>query len=167
MEDSSRNDVLSQVIFQDVLFTSFTNPMIILWNKNSLSKKFEMKTDHSNWIFSLERCNQYLISGSSDSMIKIWDLESLKKVQSIQTHSNQIRCLHTLDDHLFAAGSYDTTFSVCFFLFVIFNVCFINFPNRFGIVEVLRKWIKLNLIILFMDLDLMVDFYFQERKKEL
>lgn len=110
--DSSQNDVLSQVVFQDVLFTSFSNPIITLRNKHTLTKQFEMQTDHNNWIFSLEKCNKYLVSGSSDSLIKLWDIDSLKKIKSIQAHSNQVRNLTTIDDNVFAAGSYDSTFSV-------------------------------------------------------
>jgi len=63
---------------------------------------------HSGWIRALTAVNGYLISGSSDKIIKIWNLENFKEVFSIEGHQSCINSLTVINGCL-ASGSEDNT----------------------------------------------------------
>jgi len=105
----SNSDVLSQVAIQNTLFASSVTSKIYQYETTSLESKGIIETDHTNWIFALDTCASYLISGSSDKTVRSWDIETSKHLFTLQGHSNQVRAIHSMNENLVVSGSYDKT----------------------------------------------------------
>ncbi|KAJ8299865.1 hypothetical protein KUTeg_022612 [Tegillarca granosa] len=52
-----------------------------------------------------DNSNDWLLTGSSDKQIRVWDLDQGKCVQIIEEHNTSVRCLMSLQDHdIFISG---------------------------------------------------------------
>lgn len=60
------------------------------------------------------RNGNWLISGSQDQLIKIYDIRTMREVQSFRGHAQQVTCMewHPVHEDFFASGSHDG--AVCF-----------------------------------------------------
>lgn len=73
----------------------------------SLSKTL---TDHTDGVSSLGFYqDKYLLSGSIDTSIKVWDFATLTLVKTLSGHSDEVTVLTSLNNGLFASGSLDNT----------------------------------------------------------
>ena len=64
-------------------------------------------------LFGLEECAGYLVSGSSDNAVCVWDPEKLSPALTLhQSHTHQVRSLSKVDQWTIASGSYDKTVSL-------------------------------------------------------
>ncbi|KAJ9633427.1 uncharacterized protein PV06_06777 [Exophiala oligosperma] len=66
---------------------------------------------HSNGVMSLQLCDNILATGSYDSTIKIWDLDTGTELRTLTGHTMGIRCLQ-FDDNKLISGSLDKTLKV-------------------------------------------------------
>ena len=66
---------------------------------------------HSNGVMALQFIDNILATGSYDSTIKIWDLDTGKEIRTLQGHAMGIRCLQ-FDDTKLISGSLDKTLKV-------------------------------------------------------
>lgn len=63
---------------------------------------------HTNGVMCVQFDDNIIASGSYDSTIKIWDIESGKEIRTLRGHTLGIRCLQ-FDDTKLASGSLDGT----------------------------------------------------------
>ncbi|KYR02343.1 hypothetical protein DLAC_01173 [Tieghemostelium lacteum] len=68
-------------------------------------------TGHNGPIWCMTVTNGFLISGSSDQMVKIWDLTTLKCKAMLAGHQGIVHCLAVIGNRLFS-GSSDQTIRV-------------------------------------------------------
>ena len=54
---------------------------------------------------------QYIISGSSDNTIKIWDLSTFELVASLEGHTDNVNCVAVSNKYIIS-GSYDNTIKI-------------------------------------------------------
>lgn len=73
----------------------------------------------------------YIISGSRDTTVRVWDVRTLRPVHTLTDHSDWVRRVH-FDSERIVSGSYDCTVKVCFFI-IPFVIVMFNLWNRFGI----------------------------------
>lgn len=66
---------------------------------------------HSNGVMSLQLCDNVLATGSYDSTIKIWDLDTGTELRTLTGHTMGVRCLQ-FDDNKLISGSLDKTLKV-------------------------------------------------------
>lgn len=68
---------------------------------------------HTGMIFSLiDLQNEFLLSGSDDKTIKIWNKTDWSLIETLKGHSKAIRCLVKLSKSLVASGSDDKTIKI-------------------------------------------------------
>lgn len=63
---------------------------------------------HTNGVMCLQFDENILMTGSYDSTVKVWDIESGKEIRTIRGHTSGIRCLQ-FDDTKLMTGSMDHT----------------------------------------------------------
>jgi F-box and WD-40 domain protein MET30 len=56
--------------------------------------------------------NNRLASGSYDTTIKIWDLNTFTCIRTLNEHTDWIRCLKTLSNSRLASGSTDKSIKI-------------------------------------------------------
>jgi len=66
---------------------------------------------HTNGVVCLQFRDNILATGSYDTTIKIWDIESGKEIRTLTGHTMGVRCLQ-FDDHQLASGSLDGTVKI-------------------------------------------------------
>lgn len=66
---------------------------------------------HSNGVMCLQFNEEILVTGSYDTTIKIWDIESGKEIRTLRGHESGIRCLQ-FDDTKLISGSIDRSLKV-------------------------------------------------------
>lgn len=96
------------------LYTGSDDNSIKVWNYNnglfSFSKTF---SNHSDRVITLIIYNKnYLISGSADSLIKVWSLTENKLFKDLKLHTQAVTTLtsfNLLGNEYFASGSLDTS----------------------------------------------------------
>ncbi|KAL8928754.1 MAG: hypothetical protein Q9208_001532 [Pyrenodesmia sp. 3 TL-2023] len=66
---------------------------------------------HSNGVMCLQFDDTILATGSYDSTIKIWDLETCEEIRTLKGHQRGIRCLQ-FDDTKLISGSIDRTLKI-------------------------------------------------------
>jgi WD40 repeat protein len=72
------------------------------------------KKGHASVVMCLDEFPQmdYLVSGSDDKSIRLWDILAKNKIESLRTfrdHSRSVRCVKVVSENLFASGSDDAT----------------------------------------------------------
>ena len=87
---------------------------IIPNSKLKISQKMEILKAHNGPITAVINLNDDLIaSGSTDNVIKIWDVKTnCKKIKELEGHNNAISCLKFIDDNLIVSGSIDRTIKI-------------------------------------------------------
>lgn len=81
------------------------------------SKPQLLEGSHSSAVMSLswnQVQKEYLASGSADTTIKIWDIESTHCASTLSHHSDKVQAVafHPSEAHLIASGSFDKTVQV-------------------------------------------------------
>ena len=66
---------------------------------------------HENGVMCLQFDDQMLATGSYDTTIKIWDIQSGEEQRSLQGHTSAVRCLQ-FDDNKLISGSLDNTVKI-------------------------------------------------------
>lgn len=66
---------------------------------------------HSNGIMCLQFTENILATGSYDTTIKIWDIETGEEIRTLEGHESGIRCLH-FDDTKLISGSIDRNIKI-------------------------------------------------------
>ena len=72
-------------------------------------------TEHSNWVLSVAVTpdGRYVVSGSADSTVRVWDWQNGKEVRRLTGHSNRVRSVAvTPDGRYVVSGSDDWTVRV-------------------------------------------------------
>jgi F-box and WD-40 domain protein MET30 len=66
---------------------------------------------HTNGVMALQLIDNILATGSYDSTIKIWDLDTGEVIRTLEGHTSGVRCLQ-FDDSKLISGSLDKTLKV-------------------------------------------------------
>ncbi len=66
---------------------------------------------HSNGVMCLQFDDRILVTGSYDTTIKVWDIESGEELRTLRGHTSGVRCLQ-FDDTKLISGSLDHTVKV-------------------------------------------------------
>ena len=66
---------------------------------------------HLEAVLALAVGDTFLVSGSYDTTVRFWDLETLCCVRKCEGHKDAVRVLAVVDDKVFS-GSYDGTIGV-------------------------------------------------------
>lgn len=66
---------------------------------------------HTNGVMCLQFDDRVLMTGSYDSTVKIWDLQTGKVIRTLTGHNQGIRCLH-FDDTRLVTGSLDNSIRI-------------------------------------------------------
>lgn len=64
---------------------------------------------HTNGVMCLQHDDNVLITGSYDSTIKVWDIETGEEIRTLVGHTSGIRCLQFEDSGKLLTGSMDNT----------------------------------------------------------
>lgn len=67
--------------------------------------------DHTNYVFSVAVVGSNLYSGSGDTTVKLWDLQTLKCAQTMEGHTAAVSCMEVAGKTLFS-GSWDNSVRV-------------------------------------------------------
>jgi WD40 repeat protein len=95
------------------LVTAASDFRIKLRNKHDYSLIRNFEISHKGYITSLVLLkNGDLASGSEDSTIKIWELNTGKVKQTLSGHESGVYCLAVLKDNFLASGSADNTIRI-------------------------------------------------------
>ena len=75
--------------------------------------RYSIKTfkGHTNGVMCLQFNEQILATGSYDTSIKIWDIETGKKIRTLSGHTSGVRCLQ-FDNNKLISGSMDKSLKV-------------------------------------------------------
>lgn len=100
---------------------SYTRPTIRPW-KDVYKDRFKVGTNwkygrcttkifrgHTNGVMCLQHDDNVLITGSYDSTIKVWDIESGEELRTLTGHTSGVRCLQFEDTGKLLTGSMDGT----------------------------------------------------------
>jgi WD40 repeat protein len=60
----------------------------------------------------LSKENDYVISGSADSTLKIWDMQTYKCIRTLEGHTSSITCIAVFSEKLIVSGSFDRTIKI-------------------------------------------------------
>ena len=111
---ASKEAIKTLFIYDEWLFVTGNDPVIRAYDLESGKKK--IYEGHLSWVSSLTAyvthdkqgnvLNKWLISGSDDSTIRIWDMDSCKRLETLKEHTNGITCMTVRKKHLYS-GSYD------------------------------------------------------------
>ena len=56
--------------------------------------------------------NKHIVSGSDDGIVRVWDVDTGKCLQTLKGHTDQVNCLAALSDGCVASGSDDETIRI-------------------------------------------------------
>jgi len=111
---ASREAIKSLLISGKYIFVSGCDPVIRAYDTETGAVK--LYEGHTSWVLCLETYATYtedgrvvsswLLSGSDDNTIRIWDIESTKCLEELQGHKNGVTCLAFANGELYS-GSYD------------------------------------------------------------
>ncbi len=74
-----------------------------------LDEQYRIVNAHQQVIWALTLlANGNLVSGSADSLVKIWDKTTLSLVKTLIGHTDEVWCLIATSDNLFSGGSENT-----------------------------------------------------------
>ena len=78
-----------------------------------VSKKLSGSAGHKNWVTSVtfSPCGAFLVSGSMDDTVHLWDAHSGKHLQKFEGHDGAVVAV-ACSSHAIASGSYDRTVRV-------------------------------------------------------
>ena len=85
------------------------NGPIEIWNsrRNFTLKETLSKNNNNGFVWSLDAIRGgYLVSGAKDSTIKVWN-SSMKLVQTLSQHEDQVRCVRVLENGDLIGGTHD------------------------------------------------------------
>ena len=76
-----------------------------------LRDAIQTMTGHSNSVHSLclDTANKHLFSGSADTTIIMWSLESYEKVRTFEGHTDRVNSIVVLSNGNFLSGANDKT----------------------------------------------------------
>ena len=122
IKDQHEGHRISLAITPDMKFLAFGNNegVITLWNLET-GEKDHIFTDHTFAVNALCVCsnisyfrgNQFLISGGSDRVLRIWDLPKGHLNLRLEGHTDQITCIAmSFDAQVIISGSWDKTLRV-------------------------------------------------------
>ena len=78
-------------------------------------KKVAKLSGHGGYMSScpfLKGDDSKILTGCSDGIIRLWNVESGKKISDLKGHSKDISSIHVHDQNIFAASSYDGSCSL-------------------------------------------------------
>jgi len=83
---------------------------LTLWNLESGEKQWTFKHDDGIWQFLFTSDNQYLISASDDTTLKIWSVRTGNLLSTLRGHRGWVRyCALTVDNRFLLSTSFDHT----------------------------------------------------------
>ena len=96
-----KGDVYAVTSFQEtpqskrLLISAGHDQSICIWDFDNKSLLRRMSDCHSHLVKCLATCSyegcNYLVSGSWDMLVKVWNLDSGKMIHSLQGHSNRVK----------------------------------------------------------------------------
>jgi guanine nucleotide-binding protein G(I)/G(S)/G(T) subunit beta-1 len=78
-------------------------------------KKVAKLTGHGGYMSScpfLKGDDSKILTGCGDGIVRLWNVESGKKISELKEHTKDISCVSVLDNNIFTASSYDGTCSI-------------------------------------------------------
>ncbi|KAL2460745.1 Zinc finger CCCH domain-containing protein 48 [Abeliophyllum distichum] len=106
--------IYSMVMYNDMLFAGVEGGTILAWKfhtETNIPELAAMLKGHSGVVCSLVVGANRLYSGSSDSTIRMWDLETLQCMQTLHGHTRDVTSVIFWDSYLLSA-SLDNTLKV-------------------------------------------------------
>ncbi|KAL2477764.1 Zinc finger CCCH domain-containing protein 63 [Forsythia ovata] len=106
--------IYSMVMDNDMLFAGVEGGTILAWKfctETNIPELAAMLKGHSGAVCSLVVGANRLYSGSSDSTIRLWDLETLQCMQTLHGHTRDVTSVICWDSYLLSA-SLDKTLKV-------------------------------------------------------
>ena len=89
--------------------SSLDNSLIKIWRFNETTP-FEVLSNHADAVMSLAFITfdkkTYLISGSIDCNVIVWNFERKSFIKALKGHDQEVTALGQIDDRLFASGSW-------------------------------------------------------------
>lgn len=92
----------------DIVYTASDDNSIKAMNNSGVAAVF---AGHGGGIWTFKLHDKYIVSGSIDKKIKIWDRQNVICLQSLAGHRSTIRCLEIDDEHI-VSGSRDADIRV-------------------------------------------------------
>ncbi|KAJ0397936.1 hypothetical protein P43SY_006058 [Pythium insidiosum] len=81
-----------------------------LWDVETGQKRAEfIGHDANNQVNAIKACGDRIVSGGSDSTVKIWDRRQTASVSTLSAHRGAVMCVDYDNDHHVVSGSYDST----------------------------------------------------------
>ncbi|ORY06343.1 WD40 repeat-like protein [Basidiobolus meristosporus CBS 931.73] len=92
------------------LRTPDTNDAVDTTKKSNYGTVKKSLYGHDNTVtcVDFDLSSRILVSGSTDTTVRVWDLDSYECVRTIQGHTDIVRCVQ-VQDHILATGSNDGT----------------------------------------------------------
>ncbi len=116
-DDKEKLDSITKILElkkSEGLATCQINGVLNIWEINEKKICFRFK-GHNSAIWSLmETSDGYLVSGSSDKTIKIWDCVNRKEncIATLKGHKGTIYCIAEIDNNKIISGSEDSTLKI-------------------------------------------------------
>lgn len=101
---ASKEAIKCMKITDKYIFVSGIEPIIRAFDMESGQVK--QYQGHTSWVLCLEVYNNWLLSGSDDMTIRIWDITTCKELEVLKGHKNGVTCIAFANNELFT-GSYD------------------------------------------------------------
>lgn len=118
-DDHEKDSVTKLVALKksEGLAASLINGLIYIWDKDLKEIYFEIKAHKSSIWSMIELSNGFLVSGSSDKSIKIWDVKnkndkSVTTFRGTQGHQATVFCLGEIEPTKIISGSEDKTLKI-------------------------------------------------------
>ena len=113
-DSDDKPDCITKIIeFRNggLLISSLINGQIYVWNLFSKNIDYSINAHKSSIWSMIKLSNDYIVSGSSDKMIKIWDIINKKTEPNIKLkgHKGTIFCLGEIEKDKIISGSEDRT----------------------------------------------------------
>ena len=90
---------------EEHFFSSDAGGIIMVWNVNDY-KMIRLDTGSSVQCLKMMP-NKLLASGHSDRTVKIWDVDRMEMIFTLEGHMNSVSCLEFLGENFLASGSTD------------------------------------------------------------